>query len=130
MFKRNPAGGPAPKSAVETLVGQSTRIDGDVTFSGGFHLDGTVAGNVRATGPGTSVLIVSEQARIEGSVEVPHLILNGAVIGDVLARERVELGPRSRVTGNVHYGVIEMAPGAQISGKLIHQPAAEARETV
>jgi cytoskeletal protein CcmA (bactofilin family) len=127
MFKRNPSDGPkastTPKNTVETLIGQTTRIEGDIAFSGGLRLDGQVAGNVRAMGEGLSVLIVSERGRIEGSVEVAHLILNGAVTGDVVARERVELGPESHVLGNVYYGVIEMAPGARISGKLVHYPA-------
>jgi cytoskeletal protein CcmA (bactofilin family) len=123
MFKRNSAGVAAPKNTVETLIGRATRIDGDVSFSGGLRLDGAVAGNVRATGEDLSVLIVSEEGRIEGSVEVAHLVLNGSVTGDVVARERVELGPQSRVQGNVYYGVIEMAPGAQISGKLVHHPS-------
>jgi cytoskeletal protein CcmA (bactofilin family) len=35
------------------------------------------------------------------------------------ARERLVLGGKARVNGNVYYGVIEMAPGAVITGKLI-----------
>jgi cytoskeletal protein CcmA (bactofilin family) len=35
------------------------------------------------------------------------------------ARERLVLGGKARVNGNVFYGVIEMAPGAVITGKLI-----------
>jgi cytoskeletal protein CcmA (bactofilin family) len=35
------------------------------------------------------------------------------------ARERLQLGGNARVNGNVHYGVIEMAPGAVITGKLV-----------
>jgi cytoskeletal protein CcmA (bactofilin family) len=35
------------------------------------------------------------------------------------AGERLVLGGSARVNGNVHYGVIEMAPGAVITGKLI-----------
>ncbi len=88
----------------------------------GLHLDGRVAGNVRAEGAEPSVLIVSESGYIEGSVEVAHVVLNGAVQGDIVARERLELGAKARVSGNVYYGVIEMAMGAQISGKLIHTP--------
>jgi cytoskeletal protein CcmA (bactofilin family) len=122
MFKRKASGAPAANHAVETLLGEATRIEGDVFFSGGLRLDGEVTGNVRAAAGGPSILTVSEQGRIAGSVEVAHLVLNGAVTGDVLARERVELGPKSSVDGNVYYGVIEMAPGARISGKLVHQP--------
>ena len=35
--------------------------------------------------------------------------------------DRVELGSKARVLGNVHYTVIETAVGAQINGKLIHR---------
>lgn len=123
MFKRNPTG-PVPKTHVDTLLARNTRINGDVFFGGGLHLDGAVTGNVRAADGTVSVLIVSEEAAIEGSVEVPHVILHGTVNGDVMARERIELGAKARVNGNVYYGVIEMATGAQINGKLIHQPLA------
>ncbi len=65
---------------------------------------------------------MSETGSIEGSVEVPNVMLNGAVTGDILARERVVLGAKARVQGNVHYGVIEMTLGAEIKGKLMPLP--------
>ncbi len=119
MFKRNPQRD-SVRSTIDTLIGRTTRINGDVVFSGGFHLDGQVTGNVRAEPGTTSVLSVSEHGCIEGSVDAPHVVLNGTVKGDIRARERVELGAKARVNGNVHYGVIEMAMGASINGKLIH----------
>jgi cytoskeletal protein CcmA (bactofilin family) len=121
MFKRN-SSSDGIRGEIDTLIGRTTRINGDVTFSGGCHLDGQVAGNVRAEPGTTSVLSVSEHGSIEGSVEVPHVVLNGAIMGDILAPERVELGAKARVNGNVVYGVIEMAMGASINGKLIHEP--------
>jgi cytoskeletal protein CcmA (bactofilin family) len=48
--------------------------------------------------------------------------LNGIVRGDVYAYQRIELGPTARVIGNVYYNLIEMAIGAEINGKLVHQP--------
>jgi cytoskeletal protein CcmA (bactofilin family) len=47
--------------------------------------------------------------------------LNGIVKGDIDAADRVELGAKARVLGNVHYTIIETAVGAQINGKLIHR---------
>ena len=73
-------------------------------------------------GAGT-VLSVSEQGCIEGSVIAPNVLLNGTVKGDIDANDRVELGSKARVLGNVHYTVIETAVGAQINGKLIHREA-------
>lgn len=108
------------KSAIRTLVGVDTRVHGDIEFTGGFHVDGYVKGNVEARNDEESILSISEQGCVEGSVVVPHLLLNGTVKGDVRATERVELGARARVIGNVQYKLIEMAIGAEVNGKLIH----------
>ena len=78
-------------------------------------------GNVEALGQDPATLSISENGCVEGSVVVPNLILNGTVKGDVRVTERVELGPRARVIGNVQYRLIEMAIGAEVNGKLIHE---------
>ncbi len=115
--------------SIETLVGASSRVSGDLHFSGNSHVDGIINGGVSAEGDGESTLSVSEQGEIHGNVKVPNVILNGLVKGDVVAGVRVELGPTARVIGNVYYNLIEMAIGAEINGKLVHQndaPAVEA----
>jgi cytoskeletal protein CcmA (bactofilin family) len=109
-------------TVVETLVGANTRISGDVHFSGGCHVDGTVNGSVTADPDSKSALSISEGANVDGGVTVPYVVLNGIVRGDVFANQRVELGPTARVIGNVYYNLIEMAIGAEINGKLVHQP--------
>jgi cytoskeletal protein CcmA (bactofilin family) len=121
MFKPKPS----KKAEIDTLVGAKTRINGDVEFAGGFHLDGHINGNVKSEpGSGATTLSVSEQGCIEGSVFVTNIVLNGIVKGDIEAGDRVELGPKARVLGSVAYTTIETAVGAQINGKLIHRAAA------
>jgi cytoskeletal protein CcmA (bactofilin family) len=112
---------------VDTLIGRSARIQGDVEFSGGLHIDGQVTGNVRVVPGGAASVSVSEQGLIEGSVEAPQVVLNGTVNGDIFASERLVLGAKARVRGNVSYGVIEMALGAEITGRLIPGSAAAAQ---
>lgn len=110
---------------IDTLIGNAGRINGDIEFAGGLHLDGQVTGNVRAAaGDRESTLHVSEHGAIEGSVEVPNVMLNGSVRGDIYAAGRVVLGAQARVYGNVHYGIIEMTLGAEIKGKLVPLPSA------
>jgi cytoskeletal protein CcmA (bactofilin family) len=109
-------------TVVDTLVGANTRISGDLHFSGGCHVDGTVNGSVTADPDSKSALSISEGGNIDGGVTVPYVVLNGIVRGDVFANQRVELGPTARVIGNVYYNLIEMAIGAEINGKLVHQP--------
>jgi cytoskeletal protein CcmA (bactofilin family) len=102
---------------IDTLIGRNTAIQGDIEFAGGLHVDGRVAGSVRSPADGS--LSVSEFGVIEGSVAASHVVLNGRVNGDIYGSERVVLGSKAKVRGNVHYGVIEMALGAEISGKLV-----------
>ena len=109
-------------SVVDTLVGSNSQVNGDLNFSGGCHIDGTVKGNVGADNDSHSALSISEDGTVEGGVTVPYVVLNGIVRGDVVATQRVELGPTARVIGNVYYNLIEMAIGAEINGKLVHQP--------
>jgi cytoskeletal protein CcmA (bactofilin family) len=124
MFKRKPNN----NASVDTLIGPKTRINGDVEFAGGFHLDGYINGNVTCDGAADAFLSVSEQGCIEGSVYAPNVLLNGTVKGNIDAADRVELGAKAKVLGNVAYTFIETAVGAQISGKLIHRAAASAHK--
>ena len=109
-------------TVVETLVGGNTKVNGDIHFTGGCHVDGVVNGNVTADPESEAALSVSEDGNIDGGVTVPYVVLHGIVRGDVCASQRVELGPTARVIGNVYYNLIEMAIGAEINGKLGHQP--------
>ncbi len=109
-------------TVVETLVGSNSKINGDIHFKGGCHVDGTVHGSVTADPDTDSALSISDIGSVEGGVTVPYIVLNGIVRGDVFANRRVELGPTARVIGNVYYNLIEMAIGAEINGKLVHQP--------
>jgi cytoskeletal protein CcmA (bactofilin family) len=106
---------------IDTLIARSVKINGDLEFAGGLHLDGHVGGGIRGDSreQTPTTLSVSDTGSIEGPVEVTDLILHGTVRGDIVARGRVVLGATARVEGNVYYGVIEMTLGAQIEGKLV-----------
>lgn len=116
------------EAAISTLVGSDTRVHGDLEFSGGCLVDGYVKGNVKSIEDENATLSISERGCVEGAVMVPHVLLNGTVKGDVKASQRVELGSNARVVGNVQYSLIEMAIGAEVNGKLIHESEASQRK--
>lgn len=113
------------ESRIDTLVGSNSKVNGDLVFAGRCHVDGTVKGSVSADPESNSALSVAEDGAVEGGVTVPHVVLYGIVRGDVVASQRVELGSTARVIGNVYYNLIEMAIGAEINGKLVHQPVGQ-----
>ncbi len=108
-------------TVIDTLIGANSKVSGDLHFRGGCHIDGTIKGNVVADPDTESALSISDAGLVDGAVSVPYVVLNGIVKGDVFASQRVELGATARVIGNVYYNLIQMAEGAEINGKLVHQ---------
>lgn len=103
---------------IKSLIAQGTRIDGNMKFNEGLRIDGEVFGDIRATNEQSSMLVISEAAVVQGSVEADHVIINGSVRGPVVARELLELQPKARIEGDVSYMALEMHQGAMISGSL------------
>ena len=112
---------------IATVLGPDTRVEGNLGFAGGMHLDGTILGNVTGLPETGSTLVVSNSGRIEGDVTVENLVLDGTIVGDVHACNRVELAAGARVTGTVHYRLLEMAMGAEVNGQLVHEEEVQDR---
>jgi len=110
----------APQKRIDSLIGAGTTVEGDVTFTGGLRIDGTIRGQVSTVDNQPATLVVSEQAKIEGEVRVSHVVINGAVKGPVIANDYLELQAKARVNGDVTYRTLEMHVGAIVQGKLMH----------
>lgn len=114
------------KNTIDSLVGASTTIEGNLRFKGGLRIDGRVKGNVAGDpDDDTTMLVVSAHARIEGEVRVAHLVVDGEIVGPVYCSEMLELQPKARITGDVHYKALEMHGGALVAGKLTHEAPEE-----
>jgi cytoskeletal protein CcmA (bactofilin family) len=127
---KNTNGGSKPQSRIDCLIGAGTSIEGDVAFSGGLRVDGQVRGNIVADEGKPGTLVISEQARVEGEIRVPHIVVNGTVVGPVHSAEYVELQAKANVTGDVHYNALEMQLGAVVEGRLVHQVSAQSEKVV
>lgn len=113
-----------PQNRIDSLIGAGTTIEGDLNFTGGMRIDGHVNGNVIAAPGKPSTLVLSEHARVDGEVNVTHLVVNGTITGPVSASEYLELQSKAKVNGDVHYKTLEIQLGAIVEGRLIHSSAA------
>jgi cytoskeletal protein CcmA (bactofilin family) len=111
---------------IKSLIADGSQIVGNISFSDGLRVDGDITGNVRAKEDLPSILVISETAHVVGEVTADHIIINGSVKGPVSARLMLELQPRARIEGDVHYAALEMHQGALITGQL--RPILEAEE--
>ncbi len=109
-----------PQKRIDSLIGTGTVVEGDVSFSGGLRIDGTVRGNVTTANGEPGTLVVSEQARIDGEIKVSHVVVNGTVNGPVTANDFLELQAKARIVGDIEYRSLEMHLGAVVQGRLHH----------
>ena len=117
--------GQKAKNTIDSLIGMSTTIEGNIRFRGGLRVDGHVKGSLIADPIDGSMLVISEQASVEGEVKAEHIVVDGMITGPVFCSELLELQPKARITGDVHYKALEMHGGALVSGKLSHPQDSE-----
>jgi len=113
-------GSKKPQSRIDTLIGAGTEVEGNISFSGGLRIDGHVRGNITSEGDHPGILVISEQANVEGEIRVQHVMVNGQVKGPIYADQTLELQPKASVTGDVHYQKLEMQMGAIVQGRLVY----------
>lgn len=123
-------GKPNKPSPIDSLIGAGTTIEGNVAFTGGLRIDGHVKGNVSAVGNKPGTLVISELAKVEGEIDVAHVVVNGTIAGPLRATEYVELLPKARVTGHVSYKSIEIHVGAIVMGQLVFESPQKSEKVV
>lgn len=110
---------PNHKDIVQCLIGESVELQGDITITGGLHIDGKVTGNITVREGNAARLTLTNNGVINGNVMVNDADINGQVKGDVHARGHVTLYPNAKIDGDLSYESLEIKRGAQINGKLI-----------
>ena len=122
MFGLNRKPGSMPSTRLSSLVAPGVQITGDVAFTGGLRIDGRVAGKLvgqTADGQPSSLLVLSESGRIEGSVRCSDAVINGTVDGDLDIENFLELQSNAVVTGTIRYRQLKMDVGATVQGQLL-----------
>ncbi len=99
---------------VSTVIGAGSTFKGDLHGKENFVIYGQVEGNSDIEG----ALVLEEEGKWKGTLKGRYVIVAGAVDGDVIANEKIELAPTAKVTGNVVAPVIAIAEGAVVQGQM------------
>jgi cytoskeletal protein CcmA (bactofilin family) len=109
-----------PQKRIDGLIAGGTIVRGDIIFSGGLRIDGSVEGKISTNNGDAGTLVISEQAQVDGEIKVSHVVVNGTVRGPIIADDYLELQAKARVVGDVTYRKLEMQLGAVVQGRLCH----------
>lgn len=109
----------APKRRTrDQLTGTPSIISETSIFKGEFcgACDFLILGSVVGTCVLDSMLTVEKTGIWSGKITAKNVIINGTVKGDIVAKEKLEIGAHARIEGNVTAGSLAIATGAIIQG--------------
>lgn len=96
------------------VVGSETRITASLSGAGHWLVHGNVIGD----GDFDGIVVLAAGACWQGDVRAHSVIVHGELMGDVVARGKVELGPTGQVTGAVTAPLLAIAEGGRQSGEV------------
>ena len=129
-MKRNKEKVSKPVETIDTLIGTGSILQGDLEFTGGLRVDGQIKGHVSAQDSNNGTLVLSESGVVEGDINVPHVVINGTVKGNIASTGHVELQANARITGDIHYKAVEMELGAVLNGSLVSDSSAPVYDVI
>lgn len=101
------------KQRTSNAFASDAELVGEFNFKDMIRVNGHIAGKVYST---SGTMIVDVEAKIDANVDVAVAVIGGTVNGDIVAREKVELGPASRIYGNIWTRSIVIKDGAIFEG--------------
>ena len=93
------------------VLGENSKISGDVESLGTILIEGTVLGNIHG-----EKIILGEKAYVRGDLSAIALSIAGKVEGHLLCKESVELKSTAKITGDITTKTLSILDGALFNG--------------
>ncbi|MDI9340488.1 MAG: polymer-forming cytoskeletal protein [Sediminibacterium sp.] len=101
----------AEASAIN-IIGNGTKISGDIVSNGDVRIDGSLKGNISISGR----LVLGAGALIEGDIQAANAELMGEVKGKVNITETLSLKATAKIAGDIITSKLAIEPGALFTG--------------
>ena len=113
--------------SITTFLGADANFEGSIEFQGTIRVDGKVSGKI-SSNDGT--IIVGEKAFIQADISIAVAVIMGEVDGTIDAKDRIEVYPPGRVSGEIRSPVISIEPGGILNGSCVMKtPAASSSKS-
>jgi cytoskeletal protein CcmA (bactofilin family) len=106
---------PPVHQRIETVIGDGTKVSGEVTVDGDLRVNGEVDGQITTS----HTLIVGKTGLVKADIEAGSAEIAGRVVGRVSAQERVVLLGGSRLEGDVQASSFKIEDGAFFQGNCV-----------
>jgi cytoskeletal protein CcmA (bactofilin family) len=94
------------------LIGNGTKITGDITSAGDVRIDGYLTGNIIIAGK----FVLGANGVVEGNISSVNADISGEIKGTVNVSEILSLKATARINGDIVAGKLAIEPGALFTG--------------
>lgn len=105
--------------SISSVLGESTRLNGKLIFSGTMRIDGSLEGEVVSEKKEglNNTLIIGEKAQVSGDIHADTVINSGRIIGNVFAHSRLAIQDPGQVIGDVETAELTVEEGVIFNGR-------------
>ncbi|WP_033302122.1 bactofilin family protein [Sediminispirochaeta bajacaliforniensis] len=97
---------------INSLVGEGTRFDGDISLHGLLRIDGDFRGAVNAA----DKVLIGKNGRAECSITAGTVVVGGILKGDIVSSEKVVVLSSGMVIGNITTPRLVVEEGVILNG--------------
>lgn len=94
------------------IISNQTTITGDIDGHGNVRIDGTLLGNIKASGK----IVIGKNGKIEGDIDCKDLVINGQVEGTVRVKGLLSLTASAKLYGDMIIQQLSVEAGAFLIG--------------
>lgn len=110
--KKNKKNGVAERKATgRNVIGQGTKIIGDVISEGDFRIDGELEGTLKTNGR----VIIGQDGFVKGKIDCTDADVEGKFSGEFMVNNILTAKPTANITGEVIVGQLSTEPGASFN---------------
>jgi len=109
----------SPAARGSARLGSSLQIKGHVTGSEDLQIDGKIDGPITLRG---HQLTVGSTAQLNSEIHASEVIVYGKVVGNVHARDRVDVKTDGSIVGDISTARISIEDGAHFKGRIEIDP--------
>jgi cytoskeletal protein CcmA (bactofilin family) len=106
---------------ITTLLGRGATFEGKLTFEGTVRIDGRFKGEVFSD----DTLVIGEGAIVEAQIDIGEVIIQGTVIGNIVAKRSIEIHAPGRVKGDLHTPSLQIDKGVVFEGRSFMEAATQ-----
>jgi cytoskeletal protein CcmA (bactofilin family) len=98
---------------IVSLLGEGVEISGEISFTSGLRIDGSVKGKIRSE----ACLVIGRTGKVDAEASIRRVFITGEFHGIIHASERIEIHKDGRVYGDLFTPCLIIEAGALFEGK-------------